>query len=62
MPPLNQDFKVRMSKDLGIKKEVLGLRIETNECPLDFLSNLFATQYAYQKLLGKNGNKLDIRF
>lgn len=37
MPPLNQGFKVRMSNDLGIKKKLLGLRIEENKCPIDFL-------------------------
>lgn len=49
MPPLNQGFKIRMSRDLGIKKEIIGPRIERNECPLDFFSNLVANPDTYRE-------------
>lgn len=48
-PPLDQGFIMRMSKDLGIKRKILGPRIKMNECPLNFLSNLFASQDAYER-------------
>lgn len=63
-PPLDQGFKMRMSKDLGIKRKILDPRIKMNECPLNFLSNLFVSQDAYERTnlssshLEKNGMKL----
>lgn len=69
MPPLKQGFKMRMSKDLGIKKEILGLRIEINECTPGFslqfvcqLRNLSRKSTLFQDFPGRMEPKPDTRF
>lgn len=68
MPPLNQSFKMRMSKDLRIKKEILGPRIETNECRWIFSPIYLPTQRPIKKINtvsrppGKMEPKSDTRF
>lgn len=48
-PPPNQGSKARMSKVLGIQRNVFDQKGGTNECTLKFLCNLFANPNAYQK-------------
>lgn len=68
MPPLTQGFKIRMSRDLGIKKEIIGPRIERNECPLDFFPIWLPIQILtektniFQDFSGRVESKSDTRF
>lgn len=45
-PLLNQGFRLRMSKFIGIKSQ----GVETNKCTLDFLCNLFLGRDAYNRI------------
>lgn len=48
-PPLNQGFKSRMSKTLGVKRSIIEQKGNANECTMKFLCDLFAGQDAYEK-------------
>lgn len=48
-PPLNQDFRLWISKVFRIKRSILDKRKGASERILNFLCNLFANQNAYEK-------------